>query len=495
MCCRINTSYKEKMRFCEFEFGFADATKELTRTPKIFETAFCDPRNTVEKLLNSYHFLLIGRKGVGKSAYSSKIQSLAKQKNDLYAVPMNLNDFEFTTFAKTGVDADVSGTQKYKTSWDFLLLLSIYKILFNVLQITEVEEINNIVFMLDQMGFNLDSGFKADVNKLSKLKVGVSLVKFDAEFEKEFNIQPKTYLERLSVMVEKMLDVLERAELNDRQVSVIIDGFDDILRYKKNKMEIVASLIRSADYINDKLMQNGRKIKILLLIREDLITMVTDPDLNKIIHDGAIVISWSKRLNELKQLVDLRFEMAGLSHDESKKCWMKMFPCKIKGKDSWDYALDHTLYKPRDILQFLKYCQREYPDNEKLTLSEMQNVLKIYSNQYFIEEMKNELAGFVADQLIVSLPTIFRRLGGRAFDLAEINKLLNEQGAGNISIDDTKVLLMYLFESGYIGQLVKTGKDTKRSVIFKYRNPTARIDYYQQFITHQGLHKGLGVRL
>lgn len=57
------------------------------------------------------------------------------------------------------------------------------------------------------------------------------------------------------------------------------------------------------------------------------------------------------------------------------------------------------------------------------------------------------------------------------------------------------MLMMYLFEAGYIGQLVSSGKDKKRSVIFKYRNPTARIDYYQHFITHQGLHKGLGVRL
>ena len=39
------------------------------------------------------------------------------------------------------------------------------------------------------------------------------------------------------------------------------------------------------------------------------------------------------------------------------------------------------------------------------------------------------------------------------------------------------------------------GKNTKQSVIFKYRNPTARIDYYQKFITHKGLHSGLGVRL
>ena len=148
-------------------------------------------------------------------------------------------------------------------------------------------------------------------------------------------------------------------------------------------------------------------------------------------------------------------------------------------------------------MQFLKYCQQEYPDNETLTLSETQTVLKNYSNQYFIEEMKNELSGFVPDEIIIALPSIFRRLGGREFSLAELNKLTNEQVTGKeISIDDTKVLLMYLFDSGYIGQLVSTGKDTrKRSVIFKYRNPTARIDYYQKFITHQGLHKGLGVRV
>lgn len=32
------------MKFEEFEFGFADATKEYARTPEIFESAFCDPR-------------------------------------------------------------------------------------------------------------------------------------------------------------------------------------------------------------------------------------------------------------------------------------------------------------------------------------------------------------------------------------------------------------------------------------------------------------------
>lgn len=294
-----------------------------------------------------------------------------------------------------------------------------------------------------------------------------------------------------------MLNVINKhVYLNNQQIVVMIDGLDDILRYRKNKIEIIASLIRSADYINDYMLQYKKKIKIIILIREDILSMVNDPDLNKIIQDGALHLNWGNDLNGLRELVDLRFGVNGIPMEEARKCWDNIFPSKIRQKSSWDYVLDYTLYKPRDILQFLKFCQNTYPDNEKLSLSETLNVLKLYSNKYFIEEMKNELAGFVADDLIMEIPTIFRKLGGRGFALSEIHKLANESSFNRkVSVDETKMLLMYLFEAGYIGQLLNNGKNKKRSVIFKYRNTTARIDYYQQFITHQGLHSGLGVRL
>lgn len=484
------------MKLDQYTFGFADATKEYSRLPKMFESAFCDPRGIVDKLLNSYEFLLIGRKGVGKSAFCSKIQSLAENNINLYAFPMNLNDFEFTTFSKTGIDKDVLGTQKYKASWDFLLLVSIYKVLFNDLQMTEVEEISNVISLLDKLGFTLKNGIKSDVSKLSKIKIGANICKIDLELEKEFNVTPSTYLERLSLLVDRMLEILIECELNGRELVVVIDGFDDILRYKKDKMEIIASLIRSADFINDKLYSKGKKIKVLLLIREDLISVVTDPDLNKIIHDSSITLSWNKQLKDLKELVKLRFGFSGVDSSLLDTWWYRVFPRRIKNKDSWEYVLDYTLYKPRDVLQFLKYCQTEYPDNTSLTISEVQKVLKVYSNKYFIEEMKNELSGFIADELIVSIPSILRRLGERAFGVNEIHKLSNQQSPERgISIEETKMMLNYLFEAGYIGQLISSGEDQKRSVVFKYRNTTARIDYYQQFITHQGLHSGLGVRL
>jgi hypothetical protein len=483
----------------EYEFGFADATKEFTRKPVIFENAFCDSRGIVNKLINKHQFILIGRKGVGKTAFSAKIQSLSlKSDNQIHTQVMNLNDFEFGTFAKTSIDSDVTGTQKYKSSWDFILLLAIYKIIFNDLEMSEDESINKIIFLLDKAGFAIDNGFKADITRLSKIKLGIGVMDFDIEFEKEFKVSADNYLERITVIAEKMFQGLENIYLNERQVILIIDGLDDILRFRKNKVEIISSLIRSADYVNDKMLRFDQKIKINILIREDIISMLNDPDLNKIIQDGSITLSWENRLDELKEIVDLRFMLSGISKNEASNKWDTIFPRKIRSKSSWNQIIDHTLYKPRDILQFLKYCQDEYPNNETLSLSETQNVLKIYSNKYFIEEMKNELSGFVEEELIFLIPTVLRKLGGRSFSLDDMITLYKEQGTKKkITSDNIKELMLYLFDAGYIGQLLPPigTNSNKRSVIFKHRNPTARIDYYQKFITHQGLHSGLGVRL
>jgi len=362
------------------------------------------------------------------------------------------------------------------------------------LKITEVEEINNIIYLLGLLGFPLDSGYKLDVTRLSKLKIGIKVVEFDAEFEREFNIKPNSYLDRISTITDKMIDVLTKVYLNEQKIIIVIDGLDDILRYKKHKFEIISSLIRSVDYINDRMLTNSLEIKIILLIREDIIGSITDPDLNKIVQDGAITISWNNRLEDLKELVKLRFKFSGIDEESADTYWSRIFPRKIKNKTSWNYMLDYTVYKPRDVLQFLKCCQNEYPENESLSLSEFQNALKIYSNKYFIEEMKNELSGFIDNDLIIILPSVFRRLGRRSFSFSDIYKMICEQSHDKQFNDsDVKALLLALFDSGYVGQIIPGTKDGKDTVIYKYRNATARIDYYLRFITHKGLHSGLGV--
>ena len=58
----------------DYHFGYADSAKELLLQPEIFEKAFYDPHGILDELLHSWRYMLIGRKGVGKSAFSSKIK-------------------------------------------------------------------------------------------------------------------------------------------------------------------------------------------------------------------------------------------------------------------------------------------------------------------------------------------------------------------------------------------------------------------------------------
>lgn len=63
------------MKLKDYKIGFADATKELKQAPEIFQNAFYDPKNMIDELKNGYKYMIVGRKGVGKSAVSAKLQS------------------------------------------------------------------------------------------------------------------------------------------------------------------------------------------------------------------------------------------------------------------------------------------------------------------------------------------------------------------------------------------------------------------------------------
>ena len=70
----------------DYVFGYADAETEFKIKKEIFEKAFYDPKNIVDKLINDYQFILIGRKGVGKTAFSAKIRSISDTPNGNNAI-------------------------------------------------------------------------------------------------------------------------------------------------------------------------------------------------------------------------------------------------------------------------------------------------------------------------------------------------------------------------------------------------------------------------
>lgn len=484
------------MNFADFNFGYADADKEYLRIENYFDIVFYDTNNKLEKIINSWPFIVVGRKGVGKSAYCAKIRAL--QNENLYVNYLPLNKFEYSTFEKTSTDKNICGAQKYLHSWNFLLLNLIYKDLVYKMNISEPEELTTVLDMLKKLGFSLEFDYKQYISTLSKLKMGVNLKVFDASYEKEFGTKPSNFLERISRINDLMLNNLNEIYLGEAKLLLLLDGVDDVLRFKKNRLEILNSLIRSIDLLNGYFSENKINIKIIIFIREEIFSLLNDTDMNKIKRDSSIKIDWCKNTDALKEIVKLRMQFSGVKKENTEQQFENMFPKKIKDKPFWDYLLEYTLYKPRDVIQFFKCCQELYGNKPKLIYSEVNEAIKYYSNQYFIDEMKNGLSGFIDDDIISVIPTIFTKISSKKFSLDEFIQKSNTQLVSkNIEIGDAKLILRSLYEIGYLGQLIESGcgKHRKPSVQFKYRNPSSNVDFDNKFIIHKGITVGLGIKI
>lgn len=486
------------LKLSEFTFGFADAEKEYAREREIFKHSFYDPNNIINQLLHTQKFMIVGRKGVGKTAFLSKIKYLSDNDDKLNTYSLKLNDFEYSTFSKTSIEKNTMGTQKYKDSWDFLMLLLISKILYSNYDHYENSELIELLAFLEEIGFNnmALTEYKRDIKQLTKMKKGVNVKGIGASFEKEFGYKPDDFVEQMSMLNSKIMNVITKSYNGDNNVYLLIDGLDDILRYKKEQLDILTSLIRSVNYLNDKFYEENVGFKIILSIREDILDKVTDPDLNKIKRDGAVRLDWSKNISNLKSIVQLRLMYSGINQQEADKFLENLFPKKVRSKESWYYILDHTLYKPRDILQFMITCQELFPNKSFLTFSHLKTAMKNYSSDYFINEMKDELSGFSDDEMINCLPQIFKSIGSKKFTFVEFKQQFTKQHSlKNLEESDLKLLLISLFNSGYIGQLIYVNNQKKASVNFKYRNPNTTLDIDSTFIIHQGIQFGLGVIL
>lgn len=478
----------------DYIFGYADAETEFKIKKEIFEKAFYDPKNIVDKLINDYQFILIGRKGVGKTAFSAKIRSISDTDEKLHCDMMDLSQFEFGVFNKLRLP-DLEGTQKYKSPWKLTLLIYIYKLFSNEYNFLEVSDFADHAAFLESCGVLNSKNLNTIIRKLSKKSFNFDVKFLSYSKENEYEDGKLSYGE----VCEYLLEGLEEIYTEDKFL-IIIDGLDDMLRFKKERLLMISGLIRAINDLNREFLTIDIPIKIILLAREDILASITDPDLNKIRRDAGITLNWNTKDDDLKNMINLRFKLSGISEDFIEKQWYYVFPTKIKKKDSWDYVTEFTLGKPRDILQFLSQCQRNYPNNSRISYSELDRVLIDYSTEYFIEEMKNELAGFIDDDVIYLIPQVLQTIGGSDFRYIDFKKNM-ERLIENQSDAYFKQILLTLFENGYLGQVTEMkywDKEAKKNiirnqVIFKHKKPSVRINYECKFSIHKGLYKALNI--
>lgn len=488
----------EDVKFGDLKTGFIDGESERLYNRDNFENAFYDLNGVLNDLKNVRYptAILIGRKGVGKSAYGARLNLL----KDIDSFTINLGEVSYGTFTKISDNkGTVLGTQRYLHSWYMLLIASVIKVLkeTDVCNPKILKELKNIY---GGLGITENNSIITDILIASKkdFKVKISGLEFALTSDK--NDINTFKVSNLTDLTNYIVEKFTKLEIN-KPILPVIDGVDDILRTKKDISEILSGLVRAVHTLNQKNVRNDNNVKFILVIREDIVKTIRDIDMNKIIQDSGYKLDWYGKdsSSDLLKLANKRFMLTpALKNNsiEELKIWNTFFPYINSRDNSWNFFLEHTMYRPRDIVQFLNQFIKVHPQKSSVNIIEFKNELKRFSQDYFFEEMKNELLGFLDDEVIDSLFQVLQKIGSSTFKLKDILDLYQELFP-EYSAEKVKSIISTVFNSGYIGMMRnvydRRTKKTKKYVNFKHKDPRLVIDFSNELIIHKGLFSALNV--
>ena len=155
--------------------------------------------------------------------------------------------------------------------------------------------------------------------------------------------------------------------------------------------------------------------------------------------------------------------------------------------------LENTLFKPRDMLMFFSFAKNIIGTTDRrISESEFKQLLRQYSEDYFVSHMQDELTGFLPDSAINELQSVISKIGSRRFTYDTFAQEIAQHGEFKDLLPED--VLRLLFERGYIGQFCKRPDHPKEEFLFQtHINPGVKYEKENDCLLHRGLIRAFGV--
>ncbi len=484
----------EYFKLGDIFLGLNDGKKEaLIRSD--FERFFYDHENIHDQVMKPQNFLILGKKGSGKTILAEYINKTSKKDPLWFSEIRSYKDFKFHELVQ--LKSDDIKPNEYISIWEWVILLDLARLILQDQGIDNVELRNKLesFYTNNYYSIDIDSGRVVEITKENQITgtIPTSIVNLSAGHASKSTKVSGSYFNYLEGLREVVLGLLEGSS---SKYTVFYDELDDRFRDNEFYKDGIISLIKAADKVNLELLRRNVDAKISILLRSDIFYILNDPDLNKIKMDNSLVIDWGNIVSQQSPLFKLilskiRTSLPAIEKKSDDQLFSLLFPQGIKGIDPERYILERTLFRPRDVITMLNLIIKKYPKTGYFGWKGFIDIKKAYS-EYFFQEIRNELCGHLSDKEIDQSTLMIKQYNKHFFYFDEIKEYHKKNIAIYPDINLEKILRLF-FKFNIIGNTWFNKYKNRNYYCWAYRDNKAEVDFKKKFVIHLGLREELSL--
>ncbi len=400
-------------------FGDVDAKNEILKqnrgnTKYFFESYSIPERIDIEEILNGSKFFISGLKGTGKTALIRYVHNEAVKKkfqSELILFKSHITEDDKQTLSNNSgyniISTEKSNifVQDFKESWKWLLIQRISTLIKKsehncdiskkLYQLTGIEK-SSIKNSIGSLFSSIKSGNINVSAEAFGVAVGLGLEVENDHKEKKLNLSD---VNRACIKIIHNIKVKDPIYLFLDELELFHETSDQFDRDRR----IIRDLIYGISFINAECSEHRTKIFVCSTLRNEVLHSVLElgHEISKDIDDYSIRLDWSdgkQSINHpLMKLIQRKISVS-TGIDES-DVWRKIFPDRINNQRFYDFILNSSYYRPRDIVRLLRVA-RDFRDTDTMFSTEhFDRTSTEYSKQTWLEITEELLAVYSSAEI------------------------------------------------------------------------------------------------